>query len=814
VTQNDEYITASEDIRSLIKVAYHEFKVGDIILYGKYKNKRGKIVAFGVDDRGHDTIEIEPIPKGRKQNKQLSLFRIWPVVAEAPVPVVAGGDAAYKSKKKVKNKDGEEVTVYEYSEKHVEKRTKEKVDKINHLKDSIDKVVSQAKKDLKSDDLKVRLPALATLLIDHTYERVGNEGSASEGHYGVTTWKKKHVSFSGKKAILTYVGKSGVDHKKEVTDATLVSALKELAKGKGDNDYLFCDKEEECSIRASEVNEYLKQFDITSKDLRGYHANRVMQEKLKAVKPAEDEKERKRQFLDALEEAAEEVGHEASTLRSQYLAPSIEKDFMDDGKVNNSVRASERLAFLLASVEHIKLAVNQYLNTPPTELADKIKSEKDPKKKREMQEALNAWRGSHQGPLTPEKGPYPPAYTPGPGNGGEGGAGGGGGTGGATGSVSRAAADVGTDTATIWAISPEGLYRVLNDGEMKGLMDSFWGVGAAGSYDDVWPEMEDIVRQHGGATFHTKCDGVFDVKVDGAEEAGAFAIMGKTAATNRKACIIAAGFFGSDFCMLKNRDRNYVPKVKLIHEIRNGVEVLYIEDVLTGWCEGLNEHGIGIVNTALLVKQDEQEGRPQKTKKPVKRRDGDRILEALESKDVAAAVKSIKDHDGGLPGHTFVSDGRRTYSVEMSVDEHDPVVRYLDRFDLHVRTNHGFEHPDAGYVAGPDYESSTTRYEKAMETLSYVSSPQDIAPSLVRERMADRAHPNNMVRDTDNMKTTSQMVLNLTWKELIFYVIPGKVEFVGFENRLDEGYEPKLSAKVFRYLEEGDNYSSHVVPGP
>jgi hypothetical protein len=53
------------------------FNVGDIILLGKYKNKRGKIIAFGRDKWGNPTVEVEPIPKGRKQNKVFGLFKIW-----------------------------------------------------------------------------------------------------------------------------------------------------------------------------------------------------------------------------------------------------------------------------------------------------------------------------------------------------------------------------------------------------------------------------------------------------------------------------------------------------------------------------------------------------------------------------------------------------------------------------------------------------------------------------------------------------------------------------------------------------------------
>jgi|GEM_PF-5935015 len=53
------------------------FSIGDIVLTGKFKNSKGKIVGTGVDKWGNPTIEIEPIPKGRKKNRTIGLFKIW-----------------------------------------------------------------------------------------------------------------------------------------------------------------------------------------------------------------------------------------------------------------------------------------------------------------------------------------------------------------------------------------------------------------------------------------------------------------------------------------------------------------------------------------------------------------------------------------------------------------------------------------------------------------------------------------------------------------------------------------------------------------
>jgi hypothetical protein len=104
--------------------------------------------------------------------------------------------------------------------------------------------------------------------------------------------------------------------------------------------------------------------------LRGYHANRIVKEKLKKIKSSPDEKDRKKQFKEAIEEAAAEVGHEPSTLRSQYLAPSLEADFVSDGKVNNRVRAS---SLLRTQRDYGRLAAGKYDHIdfkPPQGVAD------------------------------------------------------------------------------------------------------------------------------------------------------------------------------------------------------------------------------------------------------------------------------------------------------------------------------------------------------------------------------------------------------------------------------------------------------------
>jgi DNA topoisomerase IB len=242
---------------------------------------------------------------------------------------------AAKFQKKKKLDTG--TVVYEYSKGQVDKRNRDKAKRLESLKGSINKLRSRVQADLKSSDKDKQLTALVIGLIDETFERVGNDQSAKEGHFGVTGWQSKHITFSGGKATIKYVGKSGVKQEKTVTNKSLVGLLKKTVSDcKGGS----CFSYDGGKVTAEKVNSYLKQFDITAKDLRGYHANEEMRKHLKSVRkgglpsdPKEKEKKLKAEWQEALELTAKAVGHEASTLKSQYLVPGMMDTFVQSGKV-------------------------------------------------------------------------------------------------------------------------------------------------------------------------------------------------------------------------------------------------------------------------------------------------------------------------------------------------------------------------------------------------------------------------------------------------------------------------------------------------
>lgn len=321
-----------------------------LLLSGLYPEHRGAFMALAREVGLHRMVGGYHFPSDIAYGEQIGRV-LYESMARASVRTAA---AKYKEKKQVPKADGSgKTTVYVYSERQVANRHREKAERLEDFKPALAELRAQVKKDLDSDDPKKNLVALAVGLIDATYERVGNEDSADNGHYGVTGWLRKHVTFKGRWAIIRYTGKSGVKHEKAVDDEALVGALKECCGGKdGDETVLTLGKH---TVTSDEVNKYLKPYGITAKDLRGLHANREMQERLRAIRSKGPKlprlrKERdpilKEEFKEALEGAAEAVGHEPATLRKQYLVPGIEDAYMKDGTVPRDLTASTRVASL------------------------------------------------------------------------------------------------------------------------------------------------------------------------------------------------------------------------------------------------------------------------------------------------------------------------------------------------------------------------------------------------------------------------------------------------------------------------------------
>jgi hypothetical protein len=103
---------------------------------------------------------------------------------------------------------------------------------------------------------------------------------------------------------------------------------------------------------------------------------------------------------------------------------------------------------------------------------------------------------------------------------------------------------------------------------------------------------------------------------------------------------------------------------------------------------------------------------------------------------------------------------------------------------------------DSGYTSGEKYLSSKLRKISAEKSVDKVEDWKQIAQAMRKEYFPKKPQL-NMKRDTQEMSTSSQTVMNLTDKVLQITYFKGKVnEFKGINRKLPEGYQPKITIEV------------------
>lgn len=269
-------------------------------------------------------------------------------------------------------------------------------------------------------------------------------------------------------------------------------------------------------------------------------------------------------------------------------------------------------------------------------------------------------------------------------------------------------------------------------------------------------------------------------------------------------CTIVGTKINDDVILAKNRDRNYYPKIKVIHEMINGVEVVYMLDMDTDYSEGMNEYGIGIINATLQAEADET-AKSKSKKGNIQSEDGFKIRRALGLKTAAEIIESVVSFTGystgrnslsgtptALNGHTLVGTPKNIFFIE-NISNRPPIIKKLKNNRLVVRTNHGEVYTKAGYQNGIDRKSSVMRQLIAKKVIQKISTPSEVLPAMNKKYpVPGWANPR---RHNYKLWTSTQIMMNLTKRELTL-VIDKDTQFLGVERRLDQDYNAKIKINV------------------
>lgn len=175
---------------------------------------------------------------------------------------------------------------------------------------------------------KNKVLAVVVRLLETTLIRVGNSTYAeSNGSYGLTTLRKKHVDVSGTTVEFEFVGKSGQDWDVVLEDARLARIIRRCEALPGYRLFKYLDDEGETrSVESSDVNDYLREItgeDVTAKDFRTWAGTVAATLLLTELEPFSSKTQATKNVTGVIKEVARKLGNTPAICRKSYVHPSV-----------------------------------------------------------------------------------------------------------------------------------------------------------------------------------------------------------------------------------------------------------------------------------------------------------------------------------------------------------------------------------------------------------------------------------------------------------------------------------------------------------
>lgn len=184
-----------------------------------------------------------------------------------------------------------------------------------------------------------RLPrekVLATVvhLLETTLMRVGNEEYArSNGSFGLTTLRDRHVRIEGARLQFRFKGKSSKEHFIELNDRRIAAIVRRCRELPGYELFQYLDEEgERRSIDSEDVNGYLREItgeDYTAKDFRTWAGTLLAALALREFEPFDSEAQARKNLVRAIESVALKLGNTPAICRKCYIHPAVMDAYLD-----------------------------------------------------------------------------------------------------------------------------------------------------------------------------------------------------------------------------------------------------------------------------------------------------------------------------------------------------------------------------------------------------------------------------------------------------------------------------------------------------
>lgn len=206
---------------------------------------------------------------------------------------------------------------------------------------SLSKVREANKKNLKLRGMpKEKALAVVVSVMDKVFIRVGNrEYEKTNGTYGLTTLRDKHVSFENGAVEFKFKAKSGKESDITLEDKELANLVKECREIPGYHLFQYYDENgDHIEIHSHDVNNYLKEItgeNFTAKDFRTWAGTVNAYVILKDCAECKTDRERKKSVVDCVKAVAEKLNNTVAICRKYYIHPEILKAF-EEGSLSGT----------------------------------------------------------------------------------------------------------------------------------------------------------------------------------------------------------------------------------------------------------------------------------------------------------------------------------------------------------------------------------------------------------------------------------------------------------------------------------------------
>ncbi len=200
------------------------------------------------------------------------------------------------------------------------------------------KIRRQVSKDMELEGMPQRkVLALVIRLMEETHIRIGNQYYARNNKtYGLSTFRTKHVKTFKNGLKFEFIGKKGKEHSITIENRKLVDLINQCEEIPGWELFKFYDENgEKQSLDSGMINNYIHEISgdiFSAKDFRTWSATKIFFETLRELGYTENEKENKKNVLEAFDSAAEGLGNTRAICRTYYVHPKVAETY-ENGEI-------------------------------------------------------------------------------------------------------------------------------------------------------------------------------------------------------------------------------------------------------------------------------------------------------------------------------------------------------------------------------------------------------------------------------------------------------------------------------------------------